>query len=308
MHPTGGSLRVFRQFAWLGVGSVKMALSRPAHQRVTPAVGRLRVNVTLNKIRASFLLLLLLPILVGCKLTTIQKSIESSSPTSVLENSILISYEHDGNDSIDRFTACLIGLNTLSFVLYSNGRVVLFDGSQFMETTISQAEIEKLLADIEATEFFSVKGNGDEFVSPPPAASFVGSSVEIITVKEKTFVITAGEYEYLVEPIKETIQLVRKYKPQRLTPYVPEKLYVWVYPIQDAALTNYDPTPTPPRLEWSYESFPLDTLVFTPNDPSKIISDKHLQFLMQEVKTVPAYRIVQQNGQGYLIMTCPVFE
>ena len=38
VHPTGGSLRVFRQFAWLGVGSVKMAFSRPTHQRVTPAV------------------------------------------------------------------------------------------------------------------------------------------------------------------------------------------------------------------------------------------------------------------------------
>ena len=42
MHPTGGSLRVFRQFAWLGVGSGKKALSRPAHQRVTQAVGRLK--------------------------------------------------------------------------------------------------------------------------------------------------------------------------------------------------------------------------------------------------------------------------
>ena len=38
VHPTGGSLRVFRQFAWLGVGSGKIALSRPAHQRVTQAV------------------------------------------------------------------------------------------------------------------------------------------------------------------------------------------------------------------------------------------------------------------------------
>src|SRR5215216_5761314 len=44
----GGSRRVFRQFVWLGVGSGKMALSRPAHQRVPrrtmrgrpPAVGR----------------------------------------------------------------------------------------------------------------------------------------------------------------------------------------------------------------------------------------------------------------------------
>jgi len=40
LHPTGGSRRVFRQFAWLGVGSVKVALSRPTHQRVTQAVGR----------------------------------------------------------------------------------------------------------------------------------------------------------------------------------------------------------------------------------------------------------------------------
>ena len=41
MHPTGGSLRVFGPFAWLGVGSVKMALPRPAHPRVTQAVGGL---------------------------------------------------------------------------------------------------------------------------------------------------------------------------------------------------------------------------------------------------------------------------
>jgi hypothetical protein len=36
---SGGSLRVFRHFSWLEVGSVKVALSRPAHQRVTHTVG-----------------------------------------------------------------------------------------------------------------------------------------------------------------------------------------------------------------------------------------------------------------------------
>jgi len=36
--PNGGTLRVFRQFVWLRVGSGKMALSRPAHQRVTHTV------------------------------------------------------------------------------------------------------------------------------------------------------------------------------------------------------------------------------------------------------------------------------
>src|SRR5215212_1281791 len=265
------------------------------------------MNVTLNKLRASFLLLLLLPILAGC-ITTLQQSIEHPSPTPFLENSVLISYEHNRNDSIDYFTACLGGLSTFRFVLYSNGRVVLFDDSQFMETTIPQAEIDKLLADIESTGFFLVKGGGDEFVSPPPTSSFVGSSMEIITVKEKTFAITAGEYQYLIEPIKESIQIVTEYKPARLVPFFPEKLNIWVYPVQDTGFTNYDPTPTPPMLEWSYKSIPLDTLVFTLNSPSKTISGKYLQFLMQEVKTIPVYRMVKQNGQHYLVMACPAFQ
>ena len=39
-------VRVFKHFAWLGVDSGKMALSRPAHQRVTRAVRRfLQTNV-----------------------------------------------------------------------------------------------------------------------------------------------------------------------------------------------------------------------------------------------------------------------
>ena len=36
----GGSRRVFKQFAWLRVDSVRVALSRPTHQRVTHTVGR----------------------------------------------------------------------------------------------------------------------------------------------------------------------------------------------------------------------------------------------------------------------------
>jgi hypothetical protein len=39
VHPTGGSLRAFKQFAWLEAGSGKVALSRPTHQRVTHTVG-----------------------------------------------------------------------------------------------------------------------------------------------------------------------------------------------------------------------------------------------------------------------------
>jgi hypothetical protein len=45
VHPMGGSLRVFKPFVWLRVGSVKVALSRPTHQWVTRAVGRLHEGI-----------------------------------------------------------------------------------------------------------------------------------------------------------------------------------------------------------------------------------------------------------------------
>ena len=35
----GGSLRLFKEFAWLEAGSDKITLYRPAHQPVTQAVG-----------------------------------------------------------------------------------------------------------------------------------------------------------------------------------------------------------------------------------------------------------------------------
>ena len=43
MHPTGGSLRVFRRFSWLEAGSAKVALPRSAHQPVTLAVGQFNI-------------------------------------------------------------------------------------------------------------------------------------------------------------------------------------------------------------------------------------------------------------------------
>jgi hypothetical protein len=44
VHPTGGSLRVFRRLAWLQADSGKVALPHPAHQRVTQTVGQPTVN------------------------------------------------------------------------------------------------------------------------------------------------------------------------------------------------------------------------------------------------------------------------
>lgn len=48
MHPTGGSLRVFRQSARLEVGSAKSGFSGLAHQRVTQTVGPSKRSITIK--------------------------------------------------------------------------------------------------------------------------------------------------------------------------------------------------------------------------------------------------------------------
>jgi outer membrane protein assembly factor BamB len=86
-----GTCRVFRQHVRLEVGSGKMALSRPTHQRVTPAVGRL--TCTINNMRY-FLRLLIFVILsltlsscgVGSAIYNIYRSQENiPAPDHVLE-------------------------------------------------------------------------------------------------------------------------------------------------------------------------------------------------------------------------------
>jgi hypothetical protein len=56
VHPTGGSLRVFRQFVWLEVDSGKAAFSRPAHPRVTHTVGCRFTDANMNKILTTIFL------------------------------------------------------------------------------------------------------------------------------------------------------------------------------------------------------------------------------------------------------------
>ncbi len=51
VHPTGGSLRVFKPFSWLEVDSAKAALPRPTHPRVTQSVSPFLAKQFFNRIK-----------------------------------------------------------------------------------------------------------------------------------------------------------------------------------------------------------------------------------------------------------------
>jgi hypothetical protein len=82
----GGSRRVFKQFVWLEVGSVKMVLSRPAQLPLTQAVGQLKGD-QVNKVFLISLFLLMISV-VACtpqnSLLTATSLPVASSPTVTL--------------------------------------------------------------------------------------------------------------------------------------------------------------------------------------------------------------------------------
>jgi hypothetical protein len=229
----------------------------------------------------------------------------TETTTPLPKNPVLISFIVDAGDGVDEMMACFRAYYTYRFVLYQDGHLILFDEKQnrYLETVIPKSEIDKLLNDIEATGFFSVNGNGDQYIPNAPTPSGAGGWGSSITVKVKTIGIDDSQSKYVVASVKKTSQLIGDLKRPNLKPYVPDSLEVWAISIQDTSFDNYSPTPQPPLLKWSSDAIQLNTLTGEYHP----IFGNSVSFLIQQVKTIPAFRMVVQDGEYYLVLVCPNF-
>jgi hypothetical protein len=237
---------------------------------------------------------------------------EVQNPSATAE-AVLIAYaRNEGGDGIDDMSACLLGYSPYyRFVLFGDGRLVRFDKTRYLESKISQAEIDKLLSEIDATGFSSLTGDGDQYIQNAPAPSFKNTWEGSITIDEKTIPITAGQTDYLTDSVIKTLDIIENYKPKNLQPYTPESVALWVYREEDIRLGLASPTPEPPVLEWAVDEIDLKNLLVDLVAPAtsepKVVSGDSLAFLMQQLKHVPVSRRVEQNGQNYLVVLCPNF-
>ncbi len=99
------------------------------------------------KIKLSLVLGLILTFLAACQSTSPAPtpSTEGSIPFS---NDVGISFLKDASDGMDDKSACLAANDIYRIVLYQDGRLIKFDGFQYVETRISQAEMDDLLTDL----------------------------------------------------------------------------------------------------------------------------------------------------------------
>jgi hypothetical protein len=223
-----------------------------------------------------------------------------------VSNEVVVSFMVSPSDGMDDKSACLAANGIDRFVLYEDGRLIKFDGFQYVETRLTQAEMEVFLSGIEATGFSALRGGGDQYIANAPPPSFRNTWGGSVTVKETTISVTPGQSDYLVEPVTKTLEIIEKYQPANVQPYAPENVRLWVFPEEDIDLGLANPTPEPPVLQWSVDEINLNNLRTDPaTSKPAVISGETLSFVMRQIKHIPVVRRVEQNGQNYLVVVCP---
>ena len=255
-------------------------------------------------------------ILASCLILTYLSACQSITPTPIpsttestpFSNDVVASFSIDASDGSNGMSACLAANDIDRFVLYQDGRLIKFDGFQYVETRISQAEMDKFLSDIEATGFTSLSGDGDQYIENAPPPIFRDTWGGSLTVNETTITVTPGQSAYLVEPVTKTLELMENYKPANLQSYAPESVSLWVFQEESIDLGLANPTPEPPVLRWPADEINLNGLLTDLSDSKPpVISGEALSFVMGQVKRIPVVRRVEQNSQNYLVVVCPNF-
>jgi hypothetical protein len=251
---------------------------------------------------------LILTFLTACQ--SINPTPTPSTATSIpISNDVVVSFVVGASDGMDDMSACLAANDIYRFVLYQDGRLIKFDGFQYVETRISQAEMDNFLSDIKATGFSALSGDGDQYIEDAPPPSFIDTWGGSITVNETTITVTPGLSDYLVEPVTKTLEIIENYRPANLQPYAPESVSLWVFLEEDISLGLAGPTPEDPVLNWSINEINLnDLLTDLATSKPKVISGEDLSFVMQQVKHIPVVRRVEQNRQNFLVVVCPYFD
>jgi hypothetical protein len=82
--------------------------------------------------------------LASCLILTLLTACQSITPTPTtstaasipISNDVVVSFTIGASDGMDDMSACLADKDIYRFVLYQDGRLIMFDGFQYVETRI----------------------------------------------------------------------------------------------------------------------------------------------------------------------------
>jgi hypothetical protein len=232
-----------------------------------------------------------------------QTNAPTETPFPPPPNPILVSFGVGAGDGVDEIASCLLAYHTYRFALYQDGYLIVFDGNRYLETTISQTEIDKLLNEIDTAGFLSVNEDDSQYILNTPALANTGGLSYFISVKEKTVGVPYVKSENVITSIDKTRKIIENFHPSNLRIYEPERVEIWAVLTQDISLGIASPTPEPSPLHWSSDKIQLDALT----GRFHVLTGTPMSFVLEQVKAIPSFRIVQQNEKEYLVAVCPDF-
>jgi hypothetical protein len=232
--------------------------------------------------------------------------------TPVPRKPVLVSYRVTSGDIGDETYSCLLWRDSYSFVLYEDGQVILLGENGLSETVLSQTDIDSLLQQIDHTGFFQVEGTGELREKDPiydvPTSLQVGDGAgyEEISVKRKTVSVYFPLMEYAIEPVKQTLELIRGYRPNDLKPYAPQRLWLWIFNITGKDLDWQIATPVPPVEVWPSELPSLLVLEELTDNNYAVIEGESITPTAKLFSRYPSMRIFKEGAMEYLVMACPL--
>jgi len=186
------------------------------------------------------------------------------------------------------------------FVLYEDGQLIFYDKGKLLETFLTGAEISDLLGEIEATGYFEIGDSFEEQYDLPKDIQYgEGGWGEGISVKGKSASIHPELTQYLLKPIKDTVNIIETYQPKgNIKPYLPKKIELWTATID----TGYFPAPDPSAkiTDWSTELPPLNLyyIKLSEGETETLINSNYFS-------SVPELGVFRQNDITYWVLACP---
>jgi hypothetical protein len=203
--------------------------------------------------------------------------------------------------------------------LYTDGQLLIQNpnyktsGNWFLQTVLTPQQICSLLASIERTGFFGMKGDGSLFYDDPiyvlddsvPRGAGAPEYIIQINGEKRRYVTIYAPYEpYVIRELKDTLQLLRNYTPPApMTPYRAKYLVLWIEKGREVPLFR---TPTPTPRAWPAEFPALEDLLANRDEGEAFVEGKFVAPMLDLFSNRPGEIAFDVNEQTFWERTCRV--
>jgi len=176
----------------------------------------------------------------GCAVLEREAAMPTAKPSQEAASSVLVQLGRCCGDVGSRESFLLGGCCASELVIYPDGQIILMEGEygayNFVEAELTKDEMCNLLSQIEASGFLQITGTGqlmerDSIYRFDEAAQYSegagGYFIQVNGDPPKAVFIYSRYAEYLVPEVRSVYDLLSRYRPQGVKPYVPEGLLLW---------------------------------------------------------------------------------